>query len=106
MRLAAIASALAIVLCVAVFGAIFLQKASIPAPASSPATAQTTPTEGRAPGSVVTAADNGAYPAMAAPVAIAKGTPTPRAQAAALCSATSRSDRNINDLGLARWGRS
>ena len=43
MRLAAIASALAIVLCVAVFGAIFLQKASIPAPASSPATVTTEP---------------------------------------------------------------
>src|SRR5215475_5164857 len=34
MRLAAIASALAIVLCGAVFGAILLQKASIPVPAS------------------------------------------------------------------------
>ena len=33
MRLTAIASALAIVLCVAVFGAIVLQKASIPVPA-------------------------------------------------------------------------
>ena len=60
MRLAAIASALAIVLCVAVFGAIFFQKASIPAPASAPAQAQATPTEGRAPGSVTTVADSGA----------------------------------------------
>ena len=33
MRLAAIAPALAIVVCVAVFGAILLQKASIPVPA-------------------------------------------------------------------------
>ena len=48
MRLAAIASALAIVLCVAVFGAILLQKASIPVPA--PAPPQATPTEGRLPG--------------------------------------------------------
>jgi hypothetical protein len=40
MRLAAIASALAIVLCVAVFGAIFFQKASIPAPASTAAPTQ------------------------------------------------------------------
>src|SRR6266516_4391445 len=56
MRLAAIASALAIVLCVAVFGAILLQKASLPVPA--PAPPQATPTEGRAPGSVVTVADS------------------------------------------------
>ena len=47
MRLAAIASALAIVLCVAVFGAILLQKASILVPASAPP--QATPTESRAP---------------------------------------------------------
>src|SRR5260370_40188071 len=56
MRLAAIASALAIVLCVAVFGAIVLQKASLPVPA--PAPPQATPTEGRAPGSVATVADS------------------------------------------------
>ena len=36
MRLAATASALAIVLSVAVFGAILLQKASIPVPAPAP----------------------------------------------------------------------
>jgi hypothetical protein len=48
MRLAAIASALAIVLCVAVFGAIFLQKVSIPVPAPAPPRA--TPTEGLLPG--------------------------------------------------------
>src|SRR6266480_5340794 len=56
MRLAAIASALAIVLCVAVFGAILLQRASLPVPA--PAPPQATPTDGRAPGSVVTVADS------------------------------------------------
>ena len=68
MRLAAIASALAIVLCVAVFGGIFYQKASILAPASTaaPEQVQTTPTEGRAPGSVTTVADNAADSAMAA----------------------------------------
>jgi peptidoglycan/xylan/chitin deacetylase (PgdA/CDA1 family) len=102
MRLAAIASALAIVLCVAVFGAIFLQKASIPAPASSPATAQTTPTEGRAPGSVVTVADNAADSAMAAPVAVAQAAPAPAAQAAPLPSAASTSCSNPNALGIAR----
>src|SRR6266436_1497985 len=102
MRLAAIASALAIVLCVAVFGAIFLQKASIPAPASSPATAQTTPTEGRAPGSVVTVADNAADSTMAAPVAVAQAAPAPAAQAAPLPSAASTSCSNPNALGIAR----
>src|SRR5919197_1863820 len=56
MRLAAIASALAIVLCVAVFGAILVQKAFLPVPA--PAPPQATPTEGRAPGSAVTVTDS------------------------------------------------
>jgi peptidoglycan/xylan/chitin deacetylase (PgdA/CDA1 family) len=104
MRLAAIASALAIVLCVAVFGAIFLQKASIPAPAFSPATAgaPATPTEGRAPGSVVTVADNAADSAAAAPVAVAQASPAPAAQAAPMPSATSTSCSNPNALGIAR----
>src|SRR5262245_61956323 len=61
MRLAAIASALAIVLCVAVFGAILLQKASIRVPASAPP--QATPTGSRAP----TVADSAAESALAAP---------------------------------------
>src|ERR671923_1458879 len=66
MRLAAIASALAIVLCVAVFGAIFLQRSSdFTSLASAPA--PTAPTEGRAPGAVVRAVDNPvASPAAAA----------------------------------------
>jgi peptidoglycan/xylan/chitin deacetylase (PgdA/CDA1 family) len=103
MRLAAIASTLAIVLCVAVFGAIFLQKASIPAPASAPATAQATPTEGRAPGSVTTVADSAADSAMAAPVAMAQAAPAaPSAQAAPVPSATSTSCSNPNALGIAR----
>src|SRR5499426_3095138 len=112
MRLAAIASALAIVLCVAVFGAIFLQKASIPAPASAPATvaAPATPTEGRAPGSVVTVADNAADSAMAAPVAVAQASPAPAGQAspapaapaAPMASAMPTSCSNPNALGIAR----
>src|SRR5947209_3448045 len=102
MRLAAIASTLAIVLCVAVFGAIFLQKASIPAPASAPATAQATPTEGRAPGSVVTVADNAADSAMAAPVAVAQASPAPAPQAAPTPSAMPTSCSNPNALGVAR----
>jgi peptidoglycan/xylan/chitin deacetylase (PgdA/CDA1 family) len=104
MRLAAIASTLAIVLCVAVFGAIFLQKASIPAPASAPATAtaQATPTEGRAPGSVVTVADNAADSAMAASVAVAQASPAPAPQAAPTPSAMPTSCSNPNALGVAR----
>jgi peptidoglycan/xylan/chitin deacetylase (PgdA/CDA1 family) len=102
MRLAAIASTLAIVLCVAVFGAIFLQKASIPAPASAPATAQATPTEGRAPGSVVTVADSGAEGGAAAPVAFAQASPAPAPQAAPTPSATPTSCSNPNALGVAR----
>jgi peptidoglycan/xylan/chitin deacetylase (PgdA/CDA1 family) len=104
MRLAAIASALAIVLCVAVFGAIFYQKASILVPASTAATeqAQTTPTEGRAPGSVTTVADNAADSAMAAPVAVAQAAPAPAAQAAPLPSAASTSCSNPNAIGVAR----
>jgi len=104
MRLAAIASTLAIVLCVAVFGAIFLQKASIPAPASAPATAtaQATPTEGRAPGSVVTVADSGAEGGAAAPVAFAQASPTPAAPAAPIPSAMPSSCSNPNALGVAR----
>ena len=76
MRLAAIASTLAIVLCVAVFGAIFWQKSSsvtaaVPAQAAAP-------TEGRAPGPVVTSMDSAdATPAAAAesPAAFAQASP-------------------------------
>src|SRR5262245_48887711 len=89
MRLAAIASALAIVLCVAVFGAILLQKASLPVPA--PAPPQATPIEGRNPGSVVTVADSAAE---AAPVAVAPASPMPAAMPTS-CS-------NPNALGVSR----
>jgi peptidoglycan/xylan/chitin deacetylase (PgdA/CDA1 family) len=110
MRLAAIASALAIVLCVAVFGAIFFQKASIPAPAftAAPVQAQATPTEGRAPGSVTTVADSGADSAMAAPVAMAQAAPAPAAQAAPapqpapLPAAMPTSCSNPNAIGVSR----
>jgi hypothetical protein len=77
MRLAAIASALAIVLCVAAFGAILLQKTSIPVPPPSPP--QATPTEGRAPGSVATVVDSAAESAVAAPAAVAQASPAPDA---------------------------
>src|ERR1700720_384973 len=80
MRLAAIASALAIVLCVAVFGAILLQKASLSVPAPVPP--QAAPTEGRSPGSVATVADSAAKNAAAAPAAVGQGSPAPAAPAA------------------------
>jgi hypothetical protein len=92
MRLAVIASALAIVLCVAVFGTILFQKASIPVPA--PESPQATPTEGRAPGSVVTVADSAADSVAAAPVAAAQAPPIPAAMPTS-CS-------NPNALGISR----
>ena len=99
MRLATIASALAIVLCVAVFGAIFLQNRPIP----TPAPAQATPTEGRASEAAVTAIDNPvANPARFAdaPVALAQApaAPTP----APLPSAMPTSCSNPNALGVSR----
>ena len=100
MRLAGIASALAIVLCVAVFGAILLQKASIPVPA--PAPPQATPTEGRAPGSVVTVADSAAESAVAEPVAAAQTSPAPAAPPAPLPAAMPTSCSNPNALGISR----
>jgi hypothetical protein len=76
MRLAAIASALAIVVCVAVFGAILLQKSSVSG--RSPAPALVAPVEGQASGAVVTAAKSAAVQAPAAtgaPTVIAQASP-------------------------------
>src|SRR5712692_1233134 len=92
MRLTVIASALAIVLCVAVFGAILLQKASLSVPA--PAPPQATPTEGRAPGSVATVADSAAKSAAAAPAAVDQASPKPAAMPTS-CS-------NPDALGVSR----
>jgi peptidoglycan/xylan/chitin deacetylase (PgdA/CDA1 family) len=90
MRLAAIASALAIALCVAVFGAILLRKASVSVPA--PAPSQATPTEGRrAPGSVATVEGN-------AP----ERSPTPAAQAVPMPAAMPTPCSNPNALGVSR----
>ena len=104
MRLAAIASTLAIVLCVAVFGAIFWKNL---APAPTPAQAAA-PTEGRAPGPVVTNMESEARaPATAAesPAAFAQASPAASPTAAAappLPSAMSSSCSNPNALGVAR----
>jgi peptidoglycan/xylan/chitin deacetylase (PgdA/CDA1 family) len=92
MRPAAIASALSIVLCVAVFGAVLVQKAYIPVP--PPAPPQATSTEGRAPGSVVTVADSAAKSAVATPVAAAQAPPMPAVMPTS-CS-------NPNALGVVR----
>src|SRR5262249_35386346 len=90
MRLAAIASALAIALCVAVFGAILLQKASFSVPA--PAPPQAPPTDGRrAPASVAPVEDN-------AP----ERSPTPAAQAVPMPAAMPTSCSNPNALGGSR----
>jgi peptidoglycan/xylan/chitin deacetylase (PgdA/CDA1 family) len=101
MRLAAIASTLAIVLCVAVFGAIFWQKSSsvtaaVPAQAAAP-------TEGRAPGPVVTSMDSADTPAAAAesPAAFAQASPA-SPPSAPLPSAMSTSCSNPNAIGVAR----
>jgi peptidoglycan/xylan/chitin deacetylase (PgdA/CDA1 family) len=100
MRLAAIVSALAIVLCVAVFGAILLQKASLSV--SAPAPPQATPTEGRSPGSVATVADSAAKNAAAAPAAVDQASPAPAAPAAPWPSAMPTSCNNPNALGISR----
>jgi peptidoglycan/xylan/chitin deacetylase (PgdA/CDA1 family) len=100
MRLAAIVSALAIVLCVAVFGAILLQKASLSV--SAPAPPQAAPTEGRSPGSVATVADSAAKNAAAAPAAVDQASPAPAAPAAPWPSAMTTSCNNPNALGISR----
>ena len=92
MRLAAIASAVAV--------AILLQKAFLPVPA--PAPPQATPTEGRAPGSVVTVADSAAESTVAAPVAVAPASPTPPAQTSPTPAAMPTSCSNPNALGISR----
>jgi peptidoglycan/xylan/chitin deacetylase (PgdA/CDA1 family) len=105
MRLAAIASTLAILLCVAVFGAIFWQKSLLPAPTPAQAAA---PTEGRAPGPVVTSMESEATaPAAAAgsSAAFAQASPAASPTAAAappLPSAMASSCSNPNALGVAR----
>jgi peptidoglycan/xylan/chitin deacetylase (PgdA/CDA1 family) len=71
MRLAAIASALAIIVCAAVFGTIFFQRGSVSVPAPSPALAA--PAEKPTPGPTVTDVSS----ASAAPTVVAQGGPAP-----------------------------
>ena len=93
MRLAAIASALAILLCAAVFGAIFLQRTSVSGPAPSPALAA----PGEEPASAIGAsarvdAARTAPGTTEQPIVVAQAAP---AAAASTCS-------NPNGLGVAR----
>jgi peptidoglycan-N-acetylglucosamine deacetylase len=91
MRLAAIASALAIIICVAVVGVILSQSTSIAVPASSPA--PVAPVAKRAPGPVVTEVPSApaaslpdsaaSAPAPAAPTIVAQATPRAPAPAPA-----------------------
>jgi len=95
MRLAAVASALAIVLCLAVFGAILYQNSSISS--RSPVAA---PAEGRASGTAVTAVESASVQASAptrAPTVIAQASP-PSPWPAFVPPSCS----NPNALGIAR----
>jgi peptidoglycan/xylan/chitin deacetylase (PgdA/CDA1 family) len=98
MRLAAIASALAIVICAAIFGAIFFQKTSGSGPAPLPA--QAAPADGQAP--AVTTVDaparnvSSAGPQVAA--VVAQVSPTPPLAWPLVASSCS----NPNALGISR----
>src|SRR5258705_13727348 len=98
MRLAAIASALAIVVCAAFFGAIFLQKTSVSPQAPLPA--QAAPADRQAP--AVTTADAPAMNASGAgatPMVNAQASPPP---AVAPVAAVSSCAGNPNALGISR----
>jgi peptidoglycan/xylan/chitin deacetylase (PgdA/CDA1 family) len=96
MRLAAIASALAILLCVAVFGAILFQKRSVSEPSSAPALAASG--ERQAPGTAVPAAAAVQVSATTrAPTVIAQASPPSPWPAFAPPSCS-----NPNALGIAR----
>jgi peptidoglycan/xylan/chitin deacetylase (PgdA/CDA1 family) len=90
MRLAAIASALAIIVCAAVFGTIFFQRSSVSVPAPSPALAA--PAEKPTPGPTVTDVSS----APAAPTVVAQGGPAPApTKTASSCS-------NSDAIGVGR----
>src|SRR4051812_37020629 len=97
MRLAAIASALAIVVCATVFGAIFLQKTSVSP--QEPLPAQAAPADRQAP--AVTTGDapamNASGAGATAPMVNAQASPPP---AVAPVAAVSPSAGNPNPLGI------
>ena len=96
MRLAAIASALAIMLCAAVFGAIFLQRTSVSGP-TAPALAA--PGEAQAPAIGASARADGMKAVVVeqteAPTVVAQAAPAAPTPAATTCS-------NPNALGITR----
>src|SRR6266487_2972589 len=98
MRLAAIASALAIVLCVAVFGAILFQERSVSGRSTAPGLVASV--EGQASGTTLTPAQSAAVQAPAAtraPTVIAQASPPSPWPAFAPPSCS-----NPNALGIAR----
>src|ERR1700716_4422711 len=99
MRLAAIASAVAIVVCVAVFGAIFLQKTSVSPKAPLPA--QAAPADGQPPAMTTAdaAAMNASGAGATAPMVIGQASPPP---AVAPVEAVSSCAGNPNALGISR----
>jgi peptidoglycan/xylan/chitin deacetylase (PgdA/CDA1 family) len=107
MRLAAIASALAIIVCAAIFGAIFFQKASVSGPAPLPAQAAA-PEERQAPVAVTTVADTTPAPATnaagggAAPMVTAEAAPTPAQPAPAPIAPVASTCSNPNAIGVSR----
>jgi peptidoglycan/xylan/chitin deacetylase (PgdA/CDA1 family) len=106
MRLAAIASTLAIVVCAAIFGAIFLQKSSLTGAAPSPA--QAAPEEQRAAPVAVTtletpAAATNAAGGGASPTVVAQATPAqPQGQAPAPVAPIQANCSNPNAIGVSR----
>jgi peptidoglycan/xylan/chitin deacetylase (PgdA/CDA1 family) len=106
MRLAAIASTLAIVVCAAIFGAIFLQKASLTGAAPSPAQAASEEQQA-APVAVTTletpAAATNAAGGGAAPTAFAQAAPAqPQGQAPAPAAPIQANCGNPNAIGVSR----
>src|SRR5262245_62005405 len=98
MRLAAMASGLAVVLCVAVFGAILFQERSVSG--RSPAPAVVASVEGQASGRAVTAAESAAAqapPATRAPTVVAQSLP-----ASPWPAFSPPSCSNPNALGISR----
>jgi hypothetical protein len=85
MRLAAMACALMIVMCVAVFGAILSQKSSVPIASTSPAQAAT---DGGSARAVVTTLEEQGAPPVATKPAPAQAVPVTTAQATSTADAT------------------
>jgi peptidoglycan/xylan/chitin deacetylase (PgdA/CDA1 family) len=110
MRLATIASALAILVCAAIFGAIFLQRSSLSVSAPTPALAAPEEPQARAPIQAVTTIDTAARTTNAAstgtaPTQVAQAAPAapaPAAPAPAPIASVTPTCSNPNALGISR----